>query len=142
VKTPERVWSRSHPTRDELLEFLRALDRHAISAPTRALFERRISQPPVLRLAVNIKSFMGETVVRDVDNILSEGLTPEERKALLEIDAVELSIPLREIAHGLLAVHERWLVWKALVRAIKEARANGDEHVERKLLDGILGENE
>jgi hypothetical protein len=142
VKTPERVWSRSHPTRDELLEFLRALERHGISVSTRALFEKRISQPPVLRLALNIKSLMGETVVRDVENILSEGLAPDERRALLEIDAAGLSVPLREIAHGLLAVHERWVVWKSLVRAIKEARANENEHVERKLLDGILGENE
>jgi hypothetical protein len=124
------------------LEFLRALEQHRVSAHTRTLFERLASRPPALRLAVNIRSLMGETVVRDVENILAEGLDPEERRALMEIDAKGLPIALREIAHGLLSVHERWLAWKALSRPIREARERAGHWVERKLLDGVLGDDQ
>jgi hypothetical protein len=92
-----------------------------------------------LRLAINLKSFLGESVVREVKDILVEGLAPDERKALLELDAAGLSVPQREVAHGLLSVHERWIVWKALRRSLEQARAADDSYVERKLLDEVLG---
>lgn len=139
MKTPLQVWSRGQPTRQELLELLHALNRGGISADTRELFEYLASKPPSLRLAINLKSFLGESVVRGVENILVEGLAPEERKALLELDAAELPIPLREVAHGLLAVHERWTLWKAMRRPFTDARARPTEYVERKLLDEVLG---
>jgi hypothetical protein len=103
------------------------------------LFGSLASYPPPLRLAFNLKKFLGCTVLHEVTNILSEGLTDDERSALLELDQAGLSIRIREIAHGLLNVHERWTLYRKLSKMFREARVHKDEFEQLKPLDTILG---
>jgi len=141
MKVPERTYARSTPTPAEIAELLNALHAAGTRDSTVQLFRRLGEFPPRVRLAVNIKNFMGETIRRDVNNVLLEGLQPWERGALFDVQTSGVSVHLREVAHGLLNVHERWLVKRALSKPMLEARKCEQRIYKpgKKLLDDILG---
>lgn len=139
---PERQYCRSFPNAGEIQEFLKVLRTLRTSAQTKELFVRLASYPPELRLAMNLKTFLGMNALHEVKNILSDGLTDIERKALVELDSSRASVRIREIAAGLLNVHEKWIAIRALGKSFREARAAHGQYVVLKPLDDILGDSE
>lgn len=139
---PERVYSRSFPTKAELLHLRDECIACQVSAETRELMDRLSGYPPDIRLMVNLKHLLGMMAYTEVTNILSEGLTSDERKALIELDLSGMSTAARETAHGVLNVHERWVLLKRLSDFVRKAKAANEEHLEeRKIsLNDILGE--
>lgn len=138
VLIPHKMYSNSLASQGKLKELVLAMRHIGISTKTRCLFERMASYSPPLRLAINIKTFMGETIVREVEDILQHGITPAERAALIELDSSKLPIYLREVAHGLLNLHERWIVKKALSKPIRDGWSLKSYYYDPKMLDDIL----
>ena len=136
---PARVHSQSCISQSELNEFGIALRECNVSDRTRKLFVKHAVLPPHVRLAVNLKIILGRLVLHDhIPNVLDQGLLPEERTALLELEAKVLPVHWKAIAHGLLNIHERWLFLKTLRNVFKDAkRYSGTElDFERSSLDG------
>jgi hypothetical protein len=136
------MYSNSLASLRKLKALALAMKHIGISTKTRRLFERMASYPPPLRLAINIKTFMGETAVREVEDILRHGITPAERAALVELDSSKLPVHLREVAHGLLNLHERWIVKRALSKPIRDGWSLKDYYYDPKVLDDILSMEE
>lgn len=140
---PEHIFSKSLPSTDELLELLRELERRHASPATRELFRVLASYPPDLRLGINVKRFLGELVLKpNVDDILIDGLRPVEKKALEELDQLGMPLRLREVGHGLLGIHERYLVKRALSKAARDAKESPGRCIDTRPLDAILGDSE
>lgn len=143
-KVPDRVWCRSYPTITEIQELIAVLPQCKLSEASVRVFRVLAGQPPDRRLAINLKSFLGLCMQHEIKNVLNEGLNDKERRALSELDASNLPVRLREVAHGLLNVHERWCMLKGLAKPFQEARAARMNYVQTKtgepfLLDDILG---
>ena len=97
--------------------------------------------PSDLRLALNLKIFAGLSVLRKVDDILVYGLTIRERDVLMELDGKQLPIRSREVAHGLMNIHERYIVMRSLSKALHEAKEARSEHLGDKTIVDLLGES-
>lgn len=128
--SPEKLTSNSYPTKERIQELGIEMVREKISMPTRLLFAKLAVMKPRVRLAVNLKTLIGLMVSSGVSNILTEGLTPQEHSALVELDLRGLSLSSRETAHGLLNIHERWSVSKALRRVFRRADESNGGHLE------------
>ena len=74
-----------------------------------------------VRLAVNMKALLNLMVDGPIYNVLTEGLTSQEHAALVELDVRGLPIDAREVAHGLLNVHERWVAMRFFRGFFKKA---------------------
>ena len=135
-----RQWSKSFPTCAELKAFREALRTARVSDFTRMIFISLSSYPPPLRLAMNLKKFLGLSVLHEISNILADGVTEDERRALLELDRAGLSVHMREIAHGLFNIHERWLLQRRMAKVFREARQHDKDFDDTKPLDTILGD--
>lgn len=112
---------RANATKDELHELGQALREHGVSERTRLLLAKLASYPPNVRLVVNLKATVGLMVGGPVYGVLRDGLTTPERDALVELDMRGLSTSAREIAHGLLNIHERWVTLQALRNLFRRA---------------------
>ena len=119
--TPERLHSDAYAAVDDLRELGRECRERGVSERTRLLLGRLASYPPNVRLVVNLKMLTGLLVNGPVYNVLTEGLTPLEHAALVELDMKALSSRSREVAHGLLNIHERWRAMKEFRRMFKKA---------------------
>jgi len=119
--------SRANPSKDELRELGQELREHGVSERTRLLLAKLASYPPNIRLAINLKIVVGLLINGPIYSVLREGLTPDERAALVELDMRGLSIRARETAHGLLNVHERWFTLKRVRSMFRDAVAAADE---------------
>lgn len=115
------------------VEDLRALGKECqkrrISEQTRLLLGRLASYPPNVRLNVNLKSLVGLMVNGPIYDILTDGLTAAEHAALAELDTKGLTSRSREMAHGLLNIHERWVAMKALRCITKRASARKNRFI-------------
>lgn len=127
---PERVRSEAYATEEELRELGAAMRAAGVSDRTRLLFAKLASLSPPIRLAVNLRSLLSQMVRGPISNILVEGLTPVEHAGLVELDSKGLAVYLRERAHGLLNVHQRWLMMKDLRRHFREAKRAKDEFID------------
>ena len=125
-----QVRSLSFPSHWELGQLLTALETLRLSPATQQLFRRLAELPPEIRLAVNLKAFLKQNILCEITQILREGVTPAEYQALAEVDCSSLPLKLREVAHGLLSIRERWLLWQALKRSFKDARGAAAEYVQ------------
>lgn len=109
---------RAFATAEELLALGEELRNKGVSTATRMLLAQLASYPPTVRMTVNLKTLLGLMTglpkYRTIHSILREGLLPDERRALVELDMCGLSIRAREVAHGLLNIHERWIAMKEL----------------------------
>jgi hypothetical protein len=126
---------------EDIYSFLEEIEKRKVSFATRDLFRKLATYNPDLRLALNLSSFLGQSLSCDISNVLSEGLNPAERMALIELDSADLPVSFREISHGLLNVFERWRLHKSITkyfRTAKELKAN--YIIEPGLLSGILGQ--
>jgi hypothetical protein len=124
---------RAFATKEEMLALGEELRDKGVSTETRMLLGQLATYPPTVRLTVNLKTLLGLMTglpkYKVIHSILAEGLLPEERQALSELDMCGLSIRAREVAHGLLNVHERWLVMKSLRRIYNRAGQAEDEYL-------------
>jgi hypothetical protein len=103
---------------------------HGVSEETRMLLARLASYPPPIRLTVNLKTILGLMINGPITSILGEGLLPDERKALIELDLCGLSSKAREVAHGLLNIHERWCAMREFRRMYRAALQSADSFVQ------------
>ena len=118
---------RANAPKDDLSELGQELREHGVSERTRLLLAHLAGYPPNVRLVVNLKATVGLLVNGPVYSVLRDGLTDAERAALVELDMRGLSTKAREVAHGLLNVHERWVAIKALRSLFRDAAAAKDE---------------
>jgi len=142
-EVPDKAFARSWPAPTEIAELLEALRAVPARDETTRLFHMLGSYPPRLRLAVNLKNFLGETALREIRDVLADGLRPEERQALSDVQKAGIARHLLEVAHGLLNVHERWIVKRALAKPMHKAWEHDRRHYRSggKLLDEILGQD-
>jgi hypothetical protein len=124
----------------EMKTLLAEMERRECSGRSYELMDRLARLPPVARLSYNLHVYLAEAARHEVDNILSGGLTPVEKAALAEMDARNLSIGAKETAHGLLNVHERWMLKRAMKTKYEEAVRAFQNVITSKPLDGILGD--
>lgn len=129
VDIPMYVHSKANATPAEINFALREMHKSEVIGPYLAFFTRLAQYPPPLRLAINLKSMFGIAAKRDIDDLMLHTLTDAERYALLELDKRHVLVQAKEIAHGLLNIHERWIVWKAVSRPIREAHIAKDNHI-------------
>lgn len=129
MEQPERVWSRTSPQLNDIFRLLEECQLRGVSEESRKHLTRIATFKPDLRLAINLKTFLGLMVFHEVSNILSEGLASDERQLLVELDLKGLSIQARETAHGLLNVHERWVLLKRFSETFNRAKESESEHL-------------
>lgn len=135
----ERIWCRSFPTRVEILLLLKEMEKARVSEPSRELVMKLAKYPPALRLSVNLKTFLGEAVLRPIRDVLTDGLSPQEKKVLGELDT-RLPVSAREVAHGLFNIHERWMLKRALSKKFDDAHEAYLNRFDPKPLDAVLGD--
>lgn len=137
--SPERVWAKSFPVAEEIGRLLDEMQRRRLAKEWIYLLHELGTMSADVRLAVNLKRLLALNLKHPVDNVLTDGLMPEERTLLSQLDSV-LPQDLREIAHGLLNVHERWVVARAMAKSFRLAKAARNSQMLPKPLDSILGE--
>lgn len=134
----EKTWSRAFAPKKELVEFLKAMQALNLSQDTVRLFANRVSLPANVRLAVNLRSLLRKYALGDVENVVKDGLTEQELKALIEVDGSGLVVSHKEIAHGLFNIHERWLAMRVLNKPFRQAREARDNYEDIGLLADLL----
>jgi hypothetical protein len=141
AERPERVYSRSFPKYSDIVALFVWCEDCGVSDTSIRLLKEKACQTPEFRLAVNLKTISGLMAYHEVTNILAGGLTSDERRALVELDRSGMPLQPREIAHGLLNVHERWSFLKRFSDAYLAARRDQEEHLKRgdNTLDQVLG---
>lgn len=136
---PAKAWAHENPTAAELGKFCAEMWRTKLSQETRELFFALAVLPPPLRIAHNLR-ILAELVpyVTEWQDILREGLTDRERLALCELDATQLSVRAKEIAHGLLNLHSRWRVMQTLKGAFVDAQRQRRQFLGSAQLEDVL----
>ena len=136
-----KVFAREMLHQHELLEFCRfLLQSRTVSEGTYRLFLSLACQPPNIRLALNMRSFAKCVGLHELKSIRKDGVTAEEYKALDELDSEYVPDRLREVGHGLLGMHSRWLCAQALKRMICESHLNSKKFLGSISLDEVLGD--
>lgn len=125
----ERLRGRANASTAALKQLGRELREHKVSVKTRLLLARLAMYPPPIRLMVNLKRLLECFIHGPIYNVLIEGLTETERRALIELDTCGISTESREVAHGLLNVHERFIAMRSLRGFFKAACAAKDEYL-------------
>lgn len=128
-------------TTDELKQLAAACREFGISAESKLILARMASYPPPLRLAINLRTVIALMMNKPVRDVLHEGLLPEEYAVLVELDMRALPSRIREIAHGLFNVHERWCMLKSLRRLFRFAW-DAREHYLKPNGDTAVGNND
>lgn len=137
--SPERVWAKSFPVAEDIERLLTEMQRRRLAKEWVVMLHELGTMSADVRLAVNLKRLLALNLKHNVDNVLTDGLASDERALLSQLDSV-LPQDLREIAHGLLNVHERWVMARAVAKSFRLAKAAHNSQVQPKPLDSILGE--
>jgi hypothetical protein len=126
---------RANVTQEKLRELGAACREYSVSEKARFTLARMAAYPPPIRLAVNLKTLIGLLVKgeRPKYDVLTDGLLPDEHAALVELDMKGLPAQLREIAHGLFNVHERWHLMRELRRLFKDSFEAKEEFISPKV---------
>lgn len=122
-----RVRSHGFAPRGRLVELLEQCAANGVSSKTIRVLQYFAGMPPTVRLASNLQILVALMRGGPIYSVLSEGLTAEERAALVELDLCGLTVQARETAHGLLNIHERWVLMKALRRLFRVAASAPEE---------------
>jgi len=120
--SPEYLFIDGDPTTDEIRDLLKELGAVSVSARTGRLFAGLALLPPAVRLSLNLSRLMDIMSQLDVTNVLDDGLTLDERNALLEMDVQGLTTASRTTARALLNVKERWIAVKTSAGLFKSCR--------------------
>jgi hypothetical protein len=108
--------------------------------PVFTVFIPLMSVSPHRRLATNLGRMLDRMAVVQIRNVLEDGLSEDEQKALLELELHEASDTFLGVAHGLLNVHERWFLLKSVGSKFRAAADSSMEYVSPgDLLGGLLG---
>jgi hypothetical protein len=139
--TPKRVHSLTNPSRATLLNFFAFAEaRCERGGPVFTVFIPLMSVSPHRRLATNLGRMLDRMAVVQIRNVLEDGLSEDEQKALLELELHEASDTFLGVAHGLLNVHERWFLLKSVGSKFRAAADSSMEYVSPgDLLGGLLG---
>lgn len=89
---------------------------------TYKLFTGLAGMSAAIRLARNLKVLLGFLASREVNSITSDGVTEEERAALVNLELVSSSQFSREVAQLLLNVPERYQLLQSLGGMFRQAR--------------------
>ena len=89
---------------------------------THRLFSSLAAMSHSSRLARNLKVLLGILAVRDVASITSDGVTDEEKAALINLEFSGVSPLSKEIAQGLLNVAERYQVLQVMGDTFRQSR--------------------
>jgi hypothetical protein len=116
-------------TSDRLTSFVDEMLKRGLSKTTQRLFTKLAHQSANVRLAVNLKVVMDNLATGNLDDTLVDGLTPDERMSLLEIDASGMNIEFRRTAHSLLNVDSRMRVGKTLGGLFRDVRTRTNHHI-------------
>lgn len=118
----ESLRGMANATTEELQQLAAACREFGVSPESKLILARMASYPPPLRLAINLRTTIALMMDKPVRDVLHEGLLPEEYAVLAELDMRALPSRIREIAHGLFNVHERWCLLKPLRQLFRPAR--------------------
>lgn len=134
-----KVYAREQVEPGELKEFCRfLLESDVVSVKTYKLFLRLACLRPAERLASNMQSIAACVAAHEVRRVRVDGVTPTEYAALDELDSPYVPSRLREVGHGLMSMHSRWLFAQSLKRVIFEAHKNSGLYLGSVTLDDVL----
>lgn len=138
---PDRVYALFAPSRQRLEETVGYLrGRPDLSPVVVELVEGMARLTPAARLAVNMGVVLSLLGGGEVENVLQGGVTDGERQVLLEVQLGGVPSGYVEVIHGLLNIHERWVLKRALAKPFRDARGAVSRcWSEPRVLDGILG---
>lgn len=116
LQLPAPILLVSKVTREDGVELLGALSRLRGGDALRALglFSKRFDMVPAQRLAVNLKTLLDRLAKEPVHSVIPDGLTDNERKALIVLQVKQVPPQLQEVAQGLLNIYERYLFLAAV----------------------------
>ena len=110
---------------EELVDFLEEIDptrNRRVRRATYKLFAGLAEMPAATRLARNLKVLLGFLASREVNSITADGVTKEERTALVNLELVGATQFSKEVAQVLLNVPERFQLLQNLGEAFRQAR--------------------
>lgn len=122
MKSPIELLPDTKISLERIEELHLSLKRKTISPRTYGLMKRLWEMDAATRLAVNLKSVLGLMLHKNVDNVLVDGLTEDEREALSEIDASGFSVSVRETAHTLLDIQQRIVLVTTFSRLFRDRK--------------------
>lgn len=140
MRHPRKVYSRSNPDASEIKLLLSCISACEPDGVACRLFTDRAKEKPVRRLAINLQSTLGLMALVEITDILTDGMAGVEIAALFQLEDIGCPETLLEIAHGLLNVHERWILLKSMSRKFREASSQPHGVFEYRLLDRVLGQ--
>ena len=111
------------PDKGRLVSFMAAVKKAGVSERSAALFARRAALEPQMRLAVNLKGMLECMATKEIDSLLVDGVSQDERRALEEIQVRGLARQLLEVGHGLFDMHARGLLLRSFSRLFRKAQA-------------------
>lgn len=117
MMTPKRVHSTTNPPREKLVELFVFMQKKCGENPGSlavSVLLPLMSVAPHRRLSANLHVMLDRMAVTQIKNVLDDGLTDEEKAALLELELRGASDEMLGVAHGLLNVHERWFMLKSV----------------------------
>lgn len=108
----------------DIRDLLREMDARGVTTETAKLFTKLSVEKPRHRLTSNLYriSLIMEKI--DVEDVLVDGITPNEKRALLELDKAGYSLAARRTARCLLNVKERFIYAKQLAGLYRKARTS------------------
>jgi len=106
-----------------------------LSQPTYGLFKKLANASPVIRLVMNLKTVLGVMCSKDIENVLQDGLSPEERRILMEADASGMSLESRRTAHSLLNIEARIKMVNVFGGLFRDMRTRKNHVLQARPLD-------
>lgn len=114
---------------------LTEISKRRLSPRCYGLFKRLAYTVPVFRLALNLKTVIGQLCTRDVSNILTDGLTEDEHDALVEVDSSSMPLEARRTAHSLLDIDARIKLRDTLTGVFRDMQTRKSHVLTDKPLD-------
>jgi len=115
---PSPILNTAQLAQPDIDEFIAVIKTRA-SGPCYALFISLATQPARVRLGRNLKVLIERMVERPIDSIMCDGLRADEQQALIEIEKLGLTMPMRVTAQALLNINERYQLALALGQAFQ-----------------------
>ena len=122
-------------TAPRLEQLLAEILKHRLSLRAYGMMKRYAQMPPAYRLAVSLKTVIGLMADKDVTDVMSGGLTKDERGTLSEIDGSGMSLESRRTAHSLLDIEFRTWQIDAFSRIFRDMGTRSKHVLTDKLLD-------
>ena len=119
---PEFIVVKTKPKASEIRILLREMEEKGADEDTVKLFAALAVTRPAMRLAGNMHTMLEILKNRPIKHILSDGLMAFESEALVDLDRRYFSEASREVAHSLLNVKERWIMFKTISGVFRRFR--------------------